>query len=75
MLWIFYTVGYGLPSVIVLLSVLIVETSGIHGYGSGERYILKLVWITLLLSWVHMIGDYKFVAVVAVALVVAIVHV
>ncbi len=37
MLWIFYTVGYGLPSVIVLLSVLIVETSGIHGYGSPER--------------------------------------
>lgn len=76
MLWIFYTVGYGLPSVIVLLSVLIVETTEIHGYGSPERYILKMVWIMLLLSWVHMIGDYKFVAVVAVivAAVVAIVH-
>ncbi len=49
MLWIFYTVGYGLPSVIVLLSVVIVETSGIHGYGSDERYILKLVWIMSLL--------------------------
>ena len=37
LLWIFYSVGYGLPSVIVLLSVLIVETSGTHGYGSEKR--------------------------------------
>jgi hypothetical protein len=37
LLWIFYSVGYGLPSVIVLLSVIIVETSGRHGYGSEKK--------------------------------------
>jgi hypothetical protein len=36
MMWIFYTIGYGAPTAIVLLSALIVETSGIHGYGTDD---------------------------------------
>lgn len=30
----FYAIGYGAPALIVLLSVIIVEASGTHGYGS-----------------------------------------
>lgn len=36
MMWKFYIIGYGAPAVIVLLSALIVETSGTHGYGTDE---------------------------------------
>ena len=36
MMWIFYTIGYGVPLAIVLLSVLIVEVSGTHGYGNEQ---------------------------------------
>ncbi len=46
MLWIFYTVRYGLPLVIILLSVLMVETSGIHGYGSPEWWVVA--------GWFHL---------------------
>ena len=36
MMWIFYGIGYGVPMAIVLLSALIVETTGTHGYGTDQ---------------------------------------
>ena len=36
MMWIFYSIGYGGPAIIVLLSALISELSGNHGYGTDD---------------------------------------
>ena len=33
----FYVIGYGGPAVIVVLSVIIVEASGTHGYGTPDQ--------------------------------------
>ena len=32
----FYAIGYGLPAFIVILSIIIVEASGTHGYGTDD---------------------------------------
>ena len=33
----FYVIGYGGPAVIVVLSVILVEASGTHGYGTPDQ--------------------------------------
>lgn len=33
-MWIYYLVGYVAPAAIVILSVIIVEATGTHGYGT-----------------------------------------
>ena len=33
----FYMIGYGGPAFIVVLSIIIVEASGIHGYGTEDQ--------------------------------------
>ena len=36
-MWIYYLVGYAAPALIVILSVAIVEGSGIGGYGTERK--------------------------------------
>ena len=36
----FYVIGYGGPAVIVVLSVIIVEASGTHGYGTPDQWVI-----------------------------------
>lgn len=33
----FYLLGYGAPAIIVILSVIIVEANGTHGYGTENQ--------------------------------------
>ncbi|XP_059081671.1 adhesion G protein-coupled receptor L2-like isoform X2 [Tigriopus californicus] len=46
--WIYYLVGYGTPAIIVILSVIIVEATGSHGYGTDKNCWLDhrngLIW-------------------------------
>ena len=39
----FYVIGYGGPAVIVVLSVIIVEASGTHGYGTPDQWVIHKV--------------------------------
>ena len=40
----FYVIGYGGPAVIVVLSVIIVEASGTHGYGTPDQWVIKFIY-------------------------------
>ena len=37
MMWKFYAIGYGAPAFVVFISVLVSETTNIHGYGSERK--------------------------------------
>jgi hypothetical protein len=36
-IWAYYLVGYGAPAALVILCVIIVESTGTHGYGTDHQ--------------------------------------